>query len=52
VPWKKVAQKFSLILKFSKKTPNNNNRPRGENLPNLVTLLSVQRQQRGFGAPD
>jgi hypothetical protein len=37
-PWRNVAEEFGLLLTFSKKTPNENNCPKGENPPNLVTL--------------
>jgi hypothetical protein len=37
LPWKKLAQKFVFFIKLS----NEINRPNGENLPNLVTLLLV-----------
>jgi hypothetical protein len=35
------AQKFGLLLKFSKNLPKVSNRPIGENSPNLVTLLET-----------
>jgi hypothetical protein len=34
-----VAQKFGLLLQFFEVLPQENNRPMGENSPNLVTLL-------------
>jgi hypothetical protein len=34
-----VAQKFEPLLQFSKKLPNVNNCPMGQNSPNLVTLF-------------
>jgi hypothetical protein len=37
----KDGHKFALLLLFSKKLPNVNNHPIGENLPNLVILAST-----------
>jgi hypothetical protein len=36
--WKKLAKKCGGFLSFFKKLPKANNRPFGENSPNLVTL--------------
>jgi hypothetical protein len=38
----KSSPKFGLFQQFSKKLPKENNRPIGENTPNLVTLLFGQ----------
>jgi hypothetical protein len=38
--WKKADEKCGRLLSFSKKQPEVNNRPLGENSPNQVTLPS------------
>jgi hypothetical protein len=40
VHWDNVVQKLLLLLYFQAKLPKVNNRPTGENSPNLVTLLT------------
>jgi hypothetical protein len=42
----KSSQKCGLLLQFSKTMPKVNNRPLGENSPNLVTLLSSRVEKR------
>jgi hypothetical protein len=49
VPWTKVAYKFDLLLYFSKKLLNENNRPIGENSPNPITLMrSIKVTRPGY----
>jgi hypothetical protein len=38
----KFIPKFSAISEIFEKLPNENNRPMGENSPNLATLLPTQ----------
>jgi hypothetical protein len=46
LPWKKGAKIVLPPLEFSKINPKVNNRPRGENSPNLVTLTAIQQSRR------
>jgi hypothetical protein len=41
LPWIKVEKNFGLLLYFSKNLHKENNRPIGENSPNLVTLFGT-----------
>jgi hypothetical protein len=43
VPWKKVAQKFVLLLQIFKTLPKVNNGPKGENAPNQVALVTKKK---------
>jgi hypothetical protein len=47
----KVSQLFGLLQSFSQNVPKENSHPRGENSPNMVTLINTQLSPKEKSSP-